>query len=168
VENSINITATHIIENLQNHPALYDSRLTQVVNQIIDWLRVSRHALQAAQHNPLSIDYLSPNLFKGLFRKLESWPFDFHYNLLIKLLSDLYQLETSLLYNKIFAHLLLHTPMIPKQSFLQLLGLHQFPATNLWKSFQDSKLEEAIQHEGQITCPAQVGQGSIYYVYFKA
>ena len=60
VEISINIISTQLIENLQNDPALYDSRLTRVENQIRDKLRATTHALQAAQHNRLSIDYLSP------------------------------------------------------------------------------------------------------------
>ena len=127
VEISINIISTQLIENLQNDPALYDSRLTRVENQIRDRLRAATHALQAAQHNRLSIDYLSPNLVKGLFKKLEKAAADFDCELLTKFPSDLYQLETSLLYDGVSTHLLLHIPMIPKQSLLRLFRLHPFP-----------------------------------------
>ena len=47
--------------------------------------------------------------------------------MLIQYHSDLFQIETSLLYDGQDAHLLLHVPMTPKNSLLRLFRLHPFP-----------------------------------------
>ena len=127
VEVGINLISIQLAESLQNDPALYDSRLSRIENQIRDRLRSTTHALQAAQHNRLAVDYLSPNLIRRLFPQLETTAKEFDCELLAKLPSDLYQLDTSLLFDGTNAHLLLHIPMVPKQSLLRLFRLHPFP-----------------------------------------
>ena len=113
VEVGINLISIQLAESLQNDPALYDSRLSRIENQIRDRLRAITHALQAAQHNRLAVDYLSPNLIRQLFPQLETTAQEFDCELLAKLPSDLYQLDTSLLFDGINAHLLLHIPWSP-------------------------------------------------------
>ena len=126
-EMGINIITTHMTEQLRNDPSLYDSRLTRMENQLRDRLRQTTHALQAAKHNRLAVDYLSPNLVRRLFPQLASTAKEMDCELLIKFPSDLFQLETSLLFDGTNAHLLIHVPMVPKQSLLRLFRLHPFP-----------------------------------------
>jgi hypothetical protein len=62
-----------------------------------------------------------------LFKKLEELANEAGCELLIQYHSDLFQIETSLLYDSQDGHLLLHVPMTPKNSLLRLFQLHPFP-----------------------------------------
>jgi hypothetical protein len=48
-------------------------------------------------------------------------------DLLIKYHSDLFQVESSLLYDGQDGHILIHVPMAPRNTLLRLLRLHPFP-----------------------------------------
>ena len=109
------------------NPGLYDSRLSRIEHQIRNQLRSVTHALQAAQYNRLAVDYLSPNLIKRLFPRLRTTAQELGCKLLAEFPSDLYQLDTSLLFDGQNAHLLIHIPMVPTQSLLRLFRLHPFP-----------------------------------------
>jgi hypothetical protein len=76
------------------------------------------HAIQAAVHQRFSVDYLNPAEMAALFKKLEERALEAGCELLIQYHSDLFQIETSLLYDGQDAHLLLHVPMTPKNSLL--------------------------------------------------
>jgi hypothetical protein len=83
-----------------------------------DRIRQSTHALQAAQHRRLAVDLLSPNQVTTMFEKLNARALEFNCELLVKFPSDLLQLEVSTLFDGEDAHLLLHVPMMPKESVL--------------------------------------------------
>ena len=123
---ALNVISTHMVYNQKHDPALYDSRLSRVENQLKDRLRQTTHALQAAQFNRMALDLLSPNLLRMLFPELVRTASDFGCDLLITNPLDLYQLETSLLYDGNDAHLLIHVPMMAKQSIMRLFRLHPF------------------------------------------
>ena len=74
VEISINIIATQLIQNLQNDPALYDSRLTRVENQIRDRLRATTHALQAASKTACPLTICPQISLKGCSRNSRKQP----------------------------------------------------------------------------------------------
>jgi hypothetical protein len=73
------------------------------------------------------VDYLNPAEMAELFKKLEERANEAGCELLIQYHSNLFQIETSLLYDGQDAHLLLHVPMTPKNSLLRLFWLHPFP-----------------------------------------
>jgi hypothetical protein len=137
---------------------MYDSRLTWVENQSHDQLRATTHVLQAAQHNHLSTDYLLPNLIKILFRKLESQALDFDCELLIQnplgfvSIRDLPAVwrnqHTSATTCTNYSQTIIATIILSSPVF----------ATNLWKSFHDSKRKEQfpghLYHGRPITCLA--------------
>jgi hypothetical protein len=85
------------------------------------------HAIQSAVHQRFAVDYLNPAEMAALFKKLEERALEAGCELLIQYHSDLFQIETSLLYDGQDAHLLLHVPMTPKNSLLRLFRLHPFP-----------------------------------------
>jgi len=62
-----------------------------------------------------------------LFRKLKEQAREAGCKLLVQYHSDLFQIETSLLYNNQDGHLLIHVPMTPMDSLLRLFRLHPFP-----------------------------------------
>ena len=127
VANAIRIISSHLTEISRNHPAVYDARLSRMENQLRDRIRQATHALQAAQWNRLSVDYLTPALVKRLFNVMKTHASDMDCQLLIEQPSDLYQIETSLLFDGANAHLLLHVPMGTKDSLLRLYRLNPFP-----------------------------------------
>ncbi len=85
------------------------------------------HAVQSAVHQRFAVDYLNPAEMVELFRKLEERAQEAGCELLVQYHSDLFQIETSLLYDGQDGHLLLHVPMTPKNSLLRLFRLHPFP-----------------------------------------
>jgi len=107
------------------NPTLLDARLSRIENQLRDRLR--RHAIQAAVHQRFSVDYLNPAEMAELFRKLEIRTAEAGLELLVQYHSDLFQIETSLLYNSQYGHLLIHMKMTLKNSLLRLFCLHPFP-----------------------------------------
>jgi hypothetical protein len=127
LEAGMNMLTGYMIQLFEQNPALLDARFSRIENQLRDRIRQATHALQAAQHRRLSVDLLSPNQVHEMFAKLNSRAAEFNCELLIKFPSDLLQLEVSLLYDGEDAHLLLHVPMMPKESVLRLFRLHPFP-----------------------------------------
>jgi len=120
------LTNALIVLNIAS-PSFFDARLTKIENQIRNRLRMATHALQAAQHRRLAIDYLSPKQIRLLFSKLQARAAEFGCELLIAHHSDLFQIEVSLLFDGTDAHLLVHVPMVPINSLLRLFKLHPFP-----------------------------------------
>ena len=108
-------------------PSYFDARLTRIENQLRDRLRMATHALQAAQHRRLAIDYLSPRQVRALYARLVARAAEFGCELVIQQHSDLFQIEVSLLFDGSDAHILIHVPMVPRQSLLRLFKLHPFP-----------------------------------------
>ena len=127
ISGAIRTISTYLVESAKNHPALYDTRLTSIENNLRDRIRQAAHALQAAQQNRLAVDYLSPGVVRRLFEALKPAAAEFGCELLIQVPSDLYHLETSLLFDGINAHLLLHVPMVHQDSILRLFRLNPYP-----------------------------------------
>jgi cell division protein FtsL len=127
IDAAIREISSTMLALLANNPGLFDSRLSRIENQMRDRLRMVTHALQAAQHRRLAIDYLSPPEIRMLFSKLSGRAAEFGCELLVKHHSDLFQLEVSLLFDGEDAHILLHVPMVPQHSLLRIFKLHPFP-----------------------------------------
>jgi len=62
-----------------------------------------------------------------LFQKLEERVAEAGCELLVQYHSDLFQIETSLLYDSQDGHILIHVPMTPKNLLLRLFRFHPFP-----------------------------------------
>ena len=127
LEAGMNLLTSYMIQLFEQNPALLDARFSRIENQLRDRIRQATHALQAAQHRRLSVDLLSPNQVHTMFERLNTRAAEFNCDLLVKFPSDLLQLEVSMLYDGEDAHLLLHVPMMPKESVLRLFRLHPFP-----------------------------------------
>jgi hypothetical protein len=109
----MNLLTTYMIQLFEQNPSLLDARFSRIENQIRDRIRQSTHALQA-------------NQVTTMFEKLNARALEFSCELLVKFPSDLLQLEVSTLFDGEDAHLLLHVPMMPKESVLRLLSITSF------------------------------------------
>ena len=109
------------------NPSLLTNRLFRIENQIRHRIMKATHLIQQAQHRRLPIDYLTDGDIKNLYSVLVKRSDALGCSLAIDKHSDLYQLETSYLYNGEIISLILHVPMYPKDSLLRLYKLHPFP-----------------------------------------
>jgi hypothetical protein len=118
LQNSFNELRSLLFSLVLANPTLLDARLSRIENQLRDRLRRVTHAIQSAVHQRFAVDYLNPAEMAELFKKLEERANEAGCELLIQYHSDLFQIETSLLYDGQDAHLLLHVPMTPRNSLL--------------------------------------------------
>jgi hypothetical protein len=127
INHAIREISTALLIMAVSEPSYFDARLTRIENQLRDRLQMATHALQTAQHRRLAIDYLSPMQVRALYARLVSRASEFGCELVLQHHSDLFQIEVSLLFDGSDAHLLIHVPMVPRQSLLRLFKLHPFP-----------------------------------------
>ncbi len=119
IKTGFNELRTTLLYQVMFHPMLFDTRLSRIENQLSNWLRTVTHAIQAAIHQRFAVDYLNPADLAVLFEKLEKKASYSGCNLLIKYHTDLFQVETSLLFNGRDGHVLIHVPMTPRNSLLR-------------------------------------------------
>jgi len=127
IQNSFHEIRSLLFSLVLANPTLLDARLSRIENQLRDRLCRVTHAIQSAVHQRFAVDYLNPAEMAELFKKLEERALEAGCELLVQYHSDLFQIETSLLYDGRDGHLLLHVPMTPKNSLLRLFRLHPFP-----------------------------------------
>jgi hypothetical protein len=108
-------------------PTFLDTKLSRIENQLRYRIQKVNHAIQSALHRRLAIDYLLPEEIKEIFVNVRTRARELGCELLIHHHSDLFQIETSLLFDGEDGHLLLHVPMVPKNAILRLFKLHPFP-----------------------------------------
>jgi hypothetical protein len=99
IETGFNELRTTLFYQLMFNPTLFDTRLTRLENQLRSWLSRVTHAIQAAMHQRFAINYLNPSELQTLFRTLEAKAEEAGCDLLIKYHSDLFQVESSLLFD---------------------------------------------------------------------
>jgi hypothetical protein len=100
------------------NPTLFDSRLSRLENQLRGRLQRVTQAIQAAMHQRFAIDYLNPAELVQLYDQLAGRADKAGCELLIQYHSDLFQVETSLLFDGQDGHILIHVPMAPKGTLL--------------------------------------------------
>jgi len=127
LETGFNEIRTTLLYQMMFNPTLFDSRLSRLENQLRGRLQRVTHAIQAAMHQRFAIDYLNPSELVNLFDQLARRADEAGCELLIQYHSDLFQVETSLLFDGQDGHLLIHVPMAPKGTLLRLFRLHPFP-----------------------------------------
>jgi hypothetical protein len=120
------LTAVLHLTILQN-PGYTTTRSSRIENQLKHRIEIAVHTIQQAQHQRLAVDFLSAEQLNILFLKLVQQAEQNGCQLLVPHRSDLFQLETSYFFDGADVHLLLHVPMVPKDSLLRLLKLHPFP-----------------------------------------
>ncbi len=99
IETGFNELRTTLFYQVIFNPTLFDIRLTRLENQLRSrWSRVT-HAIQAAMHQRFAINYLNPSELQTLFHRLEAKAEEAGCDLLIKYHSDLFQVESSLLFD---------------------------------------------------------------------
>jgi hypothetical protein len=113
------LTAVLHLTILQN-PGYTTTRFSWIENHLKHCIEVAVHTIQQAQHRRLAVDFLSA---EQLVQQAEQNGCQ----LVVCHRSDLFQLKTSYFFNGADVHLLLHVPMVPKDSLLRLLKLHPFP-----------------------------------------
>ncbi len=107
LETGFNELQTTLFYQVMFNPTLFDTHLSQLENQLRGCLRRVTHAIQAAMHQRLAVDYLNPAELVTLFHRLESKAEESGCDLLIKYHSDLFQVEASLLYGGSDGHILI-------------------------------------------------------------
>jgi hypothetical protein len=120
------LTAVLHLTILQN-PGYTTTRSSRIENQLKHRIEIAVHTIQQAQHQRLAVDFLSAEQLNILFLKLVQQAEQNGCQLLVPHRSDLFQLETSYFFDGADVHLLLHVPMVPKDSLLRLFKLHPFP-----------------------------------------
>lgn len=108
-------------------PAVTSADLQHDFHLIQDALEVAVHAVQQAQHRRLAVDLLTADALSDVFDDLLSVAQGNGFTLLVKYPSDLFQIETSYVYDGSQFLLILHVPMVPDPSLLRLLRLRPFP-----------------------------------------
>ena len=128
---SVNQTMTNLVHSfhtlVHNDPGLTSSRLTHIENQIKERIQTAIHVIQQAQHRRLAVDFLSHVQLRQLYSRLQLQAEENGCLLLTRQHSDLFQLEASYFFDGKDVHILLHVPMVPKESLLRLFRLHPFP-----------------------------------------
>lgn len=114
------------VDSWLNAP-LVASKIDRIRADIQDALTISIHAAQAAQQHRLAIDLLSPLELNNLYQSIQTRADQLRYHLLTRMATDLFQVEVSYLYDGNILMLILHVPMVPKQTALSLYRLHPFP-----------------------------------------
>jgi hypothetical protein len=109
------------------NPTLLGLHCQQIEQSIYRQSQKVTHAVQAAQNRRLSVDLLSADQLKKLFKKLGTMAKKINNRLLIEKPSDLFQLEVSYISDGQDIHLLIHVPTVPKEGLLDLFQLHPFP-----------------------------------------
>jgi len=127
LETGFNEIRTTLLYQVMFNPTLFDSRLSRLENQLRGRLRRVTQAIQAAMHQKFTIDYLNPAELVNLFQQLSKRADEARCELLVQYHSDLFQVETSLLFDGQDGHLLIHMPMVTKGTLLRLFRLHPFP-----------------------------------------
>jgi hypothetical protein len=126
IKTGFNELRTTLFYQVMFNPTLFDTRLTLLENQLRSRLSRVTHAMQAAMHQRFAIDYLNPAELQTLFRRLEAKANEARCDLLIKYHSNLFQVESSLLFDGHDGHILIHVPMAPCNTLLGLFRLHPF------------------------------------------
>jgi len=101
--------------------SIFISEVMDIENEIRGRIQWAAHAIQAAQNHRLAIDFLTDVQLKTLYTKLTRQSTGMGQQLLTENPSDFYQLETSYFFDGNNVHLLLHVPMVSKNSNLRLL-----------------------------------------------
>jgi hypothetical protein len=68
LETGFNELQTTLFYQVMFNPTLFDTRLTQLENQLRGQLCRVTHAIQAAMHQRLAVDYLNPSELVTLFQ----------------------------------------------------------------------------------------------------
>jgi Baculovirus F protein len=108
-------------------PALLGLHCQTIEQEIYRQAQKVTHAVQAAQNHRLSVDLLSADQLKKLYKKLAGMAKKLNNRLLIDKPSDLFQLEVSYISDGQDIHLLIHVPTVPQEGLLDLFQLHPFP-----------------------------------------
>jgi hypothetical protein len=106
---------------------MLDAKFSCIQSIMIQRLEKITHALQVALTRRLSVDYLGADEVCLIFKNVKERAEELNCQLLITQHSDLYQIETSMLFDGDDAHLLLHVPMVPRHVLLRLFRLQPFP-----------------------------------------
>lgn len=127
VDKSMDMIRSTIILLTASNPAIVDARMTRIENQLRHRVERSIHAVQSAIHGRLAIDYLDPKSVSDMFKQVKIKANELGCDLLMEYHTDLFQVESSLLFDGQEGHLIIHLPMAPKEGQLRLFRLHPFP-----------------------------------------
>lgn len=109
------------------HAPLFVASMDRIRAEIQGTLNTIMHAAQVAQQHRLAIDLLTAAELDQIYFNIQTRAEQLHYSLLTRMATDLFQVEVSYMYDGSTLMLILHVPMVPKQSYLTLFRLHPFP-----------------------------------------
>ena len=124
---TLNVLADFMANGHVYDITVFASDLILIENEIKSKIHWATHGIQIAQNHRMAVDLLKASEVAALFLKLRKQCESAGQVLLVTQPSHLYQLETSYFYDGKTVHLLVHVPMVPKDSRLRLLKFHPFP-----------------------------------------
>jgi hypothetical protein len=127
IYNALDEIRTSLAATIAYNPAMFDARLSRIDNQLRNRIGRATHAIQSAMFRRLSVDYLTPHELKKVFERVQQKAIELDYQLLIDHHTDLFQVESTLLFDGDDAHILIHVPMAPRAAILNLYQLQPFP-----------------------------------------
>jgi hypothetical protein len=127
LRNNLHQLTSQLLLHKVHDPGLLSAQLLRIEMQLKSKMNVIVHAFQQAQNHRLSVDLLTQNQLRSLYAKLQEHAKEYGCTLLTENPSDLFQLEVSYFSDGLDLQLMLHIPMVPKDSMLRLFKLHPFP-----------------------------------------
>jgi len=112
---------------LQHNPAQLNSEINRILENGHEAATRITNMVQQAQNKRLSVDLLTPDTLKQVFRHLQEQAESQNLELMINQPSDLFQIDTSYLHGNKTVTLILHVPMVSEENKLNLLQFIPFP-----------------------------------------
>ncbi len=124
---SVDKLSNIVIAMLQHNPAQLNSEISRILENGHEAATRITNMVQQAQNKRLSVDLLTPDTLKQVFRHLQDQAESQNLKLMINQPSDLFQIDTSCLYGNKTVTLILHVPMVSEENKLNLLQFIPFP-----------------------------------------
>ena len=112
---------------LKDNPAQLLSEIEMTMDNANNAVNRITNMVQQAQNKRLSVDLLTPDTLKQVFKHLQDQADKQGLELLITQPSDLFQIDTSYLHGNKTVTLILHVPMVAEDNKLNLLQFIPFP-----------------------------------------
>lgn len=127
LRNSIYLLSSQLLLHKAHDPGLLAAQLLRIELQLKARIQTIIHAFQQAQNHRLAVDAISAYQLRVLYTKLQDQAKEYDCSLLTENPSDLFQLEVSYFSDGKDLQIMVHVPMVPKDSMLRLFKLHPFP-----------------------------------------
>ena len=115
------------LRHTANPSSVTDVTLQRLVDMLERNIGKAQRAIQAAQLQRLSVDFLTVDQLQDLHAKCLTTATQHNSKLIVEYPSDFFQVELSYVYTKDDVVLVLHVPMVPTDALLRLMRYRSFP-----------------------------------------